>query len=142
MAYRVFEVEFRPDSARQWRIHGSVRQESARLWARLTKLHAYIRRRQWKWPSYNDLARWSEGKFPALHSGSVQQICKELIEAVGSTRQKRRNGDPEAGYPWQTKQRYRAVTFTNQAPHIKGRRMLLPDRRQAGVPVRHAAQGL
>ena len=126
MAYRVVEIEFRPDSAQQWRIHGSVRQESARLWTRLIRLHAYIRRRQWKWPSYNDLARWSKGKFPALHSGSVQQICKEFIEAVDSTRQKRLNGDAEAKYPWKTKQRYRGVAFTNQAPRIRGRRMLLP----------------
>ena len=132
MAYRVVEIEFRPDSAQQWRIHGSVRQEAARLWSRLTRLHAYIRRRQWKWPSYNDLARWSKGKFPGLHSGSVQQICKEFIEAIDSARQKRLKGDAEARYPWKTRQRYRAVTFTNQAPRIRGRRMVLPCGRVEG----------
>jgi len=44
MAHRVVEIAFNPSSALQWRIHGAVRQEWARLWGRMARLHAFIRR--------------------------------------------------------------------------------------------------
>lgn len=143
MAHRVVEIEFRPTSKQQWDIHGSVRREAARLWVRLTKLHAFVRRRRWKWPSKSQLERWAKGKFAGLHSQSVQQTVAEFFEAVDSTRQRRLKGatKTEACYPWKTRQRYRSVTFTNQAPRFKSRKVLLPcgvengKRRYLSVPL-------
>jgi putative transposase len=133
MQHRVVDIAFNPGSSLQWHIHGAVRREAARLWARIVKLHAYIRRRNWRWPSKRQLEKWAKGKFPGLHSQSVQQTIAEFLEAVESTRQKRKNlaetggaeGLAQAKYPWKTP-RYRSVTFTNQAPRRKGNRLVLP----------------
>jgi putative transposase len=110
-----------------------VRRESARLWACLVRLHGYLRRRNWTWPTKGQLETWAKGKFPGLHSQSVQQTIAEFLEAVEATRQKRKNlaekGDAEGlaqvRYPWKTP-RYRSVTFTNQAPRRKGNRLVVP----------------
>ena len=128
MQHRVLEIAFNPGSAHQWHVHGSVRRETARLWGRLVRLHACIRRRNWKWPSKGALEKWAKGKFPGMHSQSVPQTIAEFLEAVDSTRQKRQNlrekgdaaGLEQAKYPWKTS-RYRPVTFTNQAVRRKGR---------------------
>ena len=87
---------------------------------RIVKLHADIRRRNWRWPTKRQLEKWAKGKFAAVHSQSVQQTIAEFREAVGSTRQKRKNlaekGDTEAlaqaKSQWKTP-RERSVTFTN-----------------------------
>jgi hypothetical protein len=57
MQHRVIEIAFNPSSAFQWNIHGAVRREAARLWARLVTLHAYIRRRSWRWPTKGKLEK-------------------------------------------------------------------------------------
>jgi len=133
MQHRVLEIAFHPGSSLQWHVHGAVRREAARLWERLVRLHAFIRRRNWKWPSKGALEKWAKGKFPGLHSQSVQQAVAEFLEAVESTRQKRKNlkakgdeaGLAQAKYPWRTS-RYRPVTFTNQAVKRKGNRLTFP----------------
>lgn len=133
MQHRVLEIAFNPGSSLQWRIHGGIRRENARLWDRLVRLHAFVRRRNWKWPSKGSLEKWAKGKFPGLHSQSVQQTIAEFLEAVDSTRQKRKNlkekgdtaGLEQARYPWKSS-RYRSVTFTNQAVKRKGNRLTLP----------------
>jgi len=133
MQHRVLEIAFNPGSSLQWHIHGAVRRENARLWERLVRLHAFVRRRNWKWPSKGSLEKWAKGKFPGMHSQSVQQTIAEFLEAVESTRQKRKNlrdaGKLEqleqARYPWKTA-RYRDVTFTNQAVKRKGNRLTFP----------------
>jgi hypothetical protein len=138
MQHRVLEIAFNPGSSFQWRIHGAARREAARLWARLVKLHAYVRRRHWKWPTKGAFEKWAKGKFPGLQSQSVQQTIAEFLDAVDSTRQKRTNlkakGDKAKGdevglaqtkYPWRIS-RSRDVTFTNQAVTRKGNRMTFP----------------
>ena len=106
-------------------IHGSVRAEAARLWNRLVRLHRFCRKRNWPWPTKAKFEAWAKGKFPGLHSQSVQQTIAEFLEAVDSARQLRANGNAEARYPWRL-QRYRDVTFTNQAPRLVGNTMVLP----------------
>jgi putative transposase len=109
---------------------------------RIVKLHAYIRRRNWRWPTKRQLEKWAKGKFPAVHSQSAQQTIAEVLEAVDSTRQKRKDlaekGDTDAlaqaKYPWKTP-RERSVTFTNQAPRRKGNRMILPCGKAEGTRV-------
>src|SRR5437879_1458860 len=98
--HRVVAIQFTPASARQWHLHGEVRREAAKLWCRLTKLHARIRKTGWKSPTESKLRNWAKSKFPRLHSQSAQEIIAEFLEAVNSTRQKRKQGDDTARYPW------------------------------------------
>lgn len=123
--HRVVEIAFQPQSARQWRLHGAVRKEAARLWSRLVRLHARIRRSRWKWPTKAKLEKWAKGKFPGLHSQSVQHVIDEFLEAVASSSSHRKAGNEQARYPWR-QSRYRPVPFTNQAVRIKGDKILLP----------------
>ena len=123
--HRVVEFHFKPKSKNQWMIHGSARAEAARLWNRLVRIHGFCRKRHWPWPTRNQFEAWSKGKFPRLHSQSVQHIIIEFLEAVNSARQLRAKGNAEARYPWKLR-RYRDVTFTNQAPRFVGGNMILP----------------
>jgi len=89
------------------------------------KLHHRIRSRNWPWPTKQRLQQWAKGKFPNLHSQSVQQIIADFCEAVHSARQLRQNGHRDARYPWRYC-RYRDIIFTNQAARLKGHRLRLP----------------
>jgi len=71
------------------------------------------------------LQQWAKGKFPHLHSQSVQQIIADFCEAVHSARQLRQNGHPDARYPWRYC-RYRDIIFTNQGATLKSNRLRLP----------------
>jgi putative transposase len=138
--YRTIEISFKPSSTSQWSIHGDVRSECAKLWTRMSKIHAWCRKHQKPWPNKKHFEQWGKKKFPLLHSQSVQQTVDEFLEAISSTYVKRKNGDSEARYPWKTV-RYRSVTFTNQAIRIKGSQFLLPcgkkngKRRYLHVPI-------
>jgi putative transposase len=88
-----------------------------------------------KWPSKARWQKWAKGRYPGLHSQSVQQIIGEFCEAVQSARQLRKNGDADARYPWK-QPRYRDVVYTNQAPRFKDGWMLLPNGTSGTLRVR------
>jgi len=70
--------------------------------------------------------QWAKKRYPHLHSQSIQQIIGEFLEAVDSTRQKRKNGDEKAHYPW-TQPHYRDVIYTNQVAKRDGKKLILPN---------------
>ncbi len=125
MSYRTITIQWLPESQRQWNTFTDARLEAGRLWTRLVKLHHRIRAQAGRWPAKQRLQQWAKRKFPALHSQSVQQIIADFCEAVDSARQLRKNGHPEARYPWRYC-RYRDVIFTNQGATIKAHRLRLP----------------
>ena len=100
MTYRTITISWLPRSASGWRTFTASRREAARLWSDLMERHFRIRRRNLKWPSKARWQKWAQGRYPGLHSQSVQQIVGEFCEAVESCRQLRMNGQPEARYPW------------------------------------------
>ena len=123
--HRIVSITFKPPSAAQWRVHGAVRGEGARLWNRLVRLHAHVRRRRWKWPHKAQLERWAKTKFPGLHSQSIQQIIADFLDCIEATR-KARLTNPNARYPWRSRFHYRDVAFTNQAIRFKKGFAILP----------------
>lgn len=54
-----------------------------------------------------------------------------FVKRLAPTRQLRRNGHPEARYPWR-KPKYRDIAYTNQGAKIRGGKLLLPNG-QAGT---------
>jgi putative transposase len=109
--------------------------EAARLWSHLVERHFRIRRRNLKWPSKARWQRWAKGRYPGLSAQSVQQIIGEFCEAVNSTRQLRKNGQPDARYPWK-KRRYRDVVYTNQDARIRDGWLILPNGKSGTLRVR------
>ncbi|HXG66818.1 MAG TPA: hypothetical protein VNO70_17075, partial [Blastocatellia bacterium] len=134
MAYRAVKIQWHPRSKAQWGIYSTARQEAARLWNDLVERHFRLRRAWWKWPSKSRLEKWAKGKYPHLHSQSVQQIIGEFLEAVNATRQLRKNGI-EAEYPYR-KSRYRDVVYTNQGARIRDGYLLLPNGRAGTLRIR------
>lgn len=112
--HRAVEIAWKPRSAEQAKTSSAARQEAARLWNELVAHHHTIRAdpTQPKWPTYSDLCAWAKGKYPLLSAQTAQQLCKEFLEAVNATRILRKNGHPEARYPWR-KSRYRDIPYTN-----------------------------
>jgi len=125
MSYRTIEIHWIPRKPSDWRTFGSSRREAARLWGDLVERHHRIRRRNLKWPSKQRWQHWAKGRYPGLSAQSVQQIIGEFCEAVNSTRQLRKNGHPDARYPWR-KPKYRDVVYTNQDARIRDARLILP----------------
>jgi putative transposase len=117
MAYRSIAFEWQPRSQQQWRTFTLARQACGQLWNDLLLRHARIRRLRWKWPTKDRWEEWAKRRYPHLHSQSVQQTIAEFMEAVRSTRTKRRKGDDTARYPWRLA-RYRDVIYTNQAAKL------------------------
>lgn len=124
MAYRTVTIAWLPRSAAGWRTFTASRREAARLWGDLTARHFRLRRRHMKWPSKARWQQWAKRRYPGLHSQSVQQIVGEFCEAVESARQRRKNGDTDARYPWK-RPRYRDVVYTNQAVRFQEGWLLL-----------------
>lgn len=126
MPHRTVEIAWTPHTRCGWVAFTASRREAARLWSRLVRLHTFIRARHWPWPTRYQLMRWAKGKFPYLHSQSVQQLISEFCEAVASARQLRRRGHLEARYPYRTP-RYKDVVYTNQAARLRDRSLILPN---------------
>jgi putative transposase len=126
VAYRTAKINFRLRSRAQMMTYRLARQEAARLWNDLVERHYRIRRANWKWPSKGRFQKWAKGRYPNLHSQSVQQIIGEFIEAVDSACQRRRNGCETAAYP-NRKTRFRDVVYTNQGARLRDGRLLLPN---------------
>src|SRR5438876_11372648 len=113
MVYRTVEVSWLPRSRSGWAIFTASRLESARLWGDLVERHYRIRRLNWTWPSKSRWEKWAKGRYPALHSQTVQQLIADFCEAVNSARALRKHGQAEARYPFR-KPRYHDVIYTNQ----------------------------
>ena len=114
-----------PRSQAEWQTFSAVRAESAKLWGDLVERHFRIRRRNLKWPSKARWQQWGKRRYSGLYSQSVQQIIAEFCEAVNSCRQLRKNGQPEAKYPWR-KDKFRDVVYTNQSAVIRNGHLVLP----------------
>jgi putative transposase len=126
MAHRTLKIDFSPSSTRQWAIYQQSRAEAARLWNDLLERHLRIRRANWKWPPKGRWEKWAKGRYPHLHSQSVQQIISEFLEAVEATRRLRKNGFADARYPWR-KHNHRDLPYTNQGARIRDGFLLLPN---------------
>lgn len=126
MNYRTIDIKWQPHSTSQWRTFTQSRQEAARLWNDLVRIHHRLRRLHWHWPSKARWQEWAKRKYPGLHSQSVQQIIGEFVEAVASARALRANGYPEARYPWRLC-KYRDVIYTNQAMRLENGWLYFPN---------------
>jgi putative transposase len=118
-------VAWLPHTKTGWATFTASRREAARLWDDLVVRHHRIRRLGWRWPSRIRWQRWAKGLYPGLSAQSAQQIIGEFCEAVGSCRQLRQNGHPEARYPWR-RPRYHDVVYTNQDARVRDGRLILP----------------
>jgi putative transposase len=125
MSYRAIEVAWRPRTQSEWATFTVSRREAARLWGDLVVRHHRLRRLGWHWPSRIRWQQWAKGRYPGLSAQSVQQIIGEFCEAVDSCRQLRKNGHPEARYPWRLP-RYHDVVYTNQDARIRDGHLILP----------------
>lgn len=135
MPHRTVEIAWLPRTRCGWAAFSAARREAARLWSRLVRLHAFIRAHHWPWPTKYQLMRWAQGKFPHLHSQSVQQLIGEFCEAVASARQLRKHGYATARYPHRTP-RYHDVVYTNQAAKLRGRALRLPNGQSGPLQIR------
>jgi putative transposase len=126
VSYRTIEIAYRPRSHCAQRTHTAIRLEAARLWTDLAKRHSRIRRRHLSWPSKARWQRWARRRYPGLSARSAQQIVAEFCQAITTIRQLRKNGQPNAHYPWRQR-RYRDVLYTNQDARIRGGWLILPN---------------
>ena len=133
--HRTVAVEWLPRSPKVWAILTAARLEAARVWADLVARHHRIRRLQWKWPSKGRWEKWAKGRYPNLHSQTVQQIIDEFLEGVRSTSALRKKGHLDARYPWKTP-RYRDIPYTNQGARIRNGYLLLPNGKAGTLAVR------
>ncbi|CAH7415043.1 conserved hypothetical protein [Vibrio chagasii] len=97
-----------------------LREESARLWNRLVKLHKYCRKRHWGWPSKGNLEKHFKGRFN-LHSQSIQALIGKFIANIDSTRTKRKEGDKNARYPWRDKKKFQILMWKASAIKRQGK---------------------
>ena len=100
-----------------------LREESARLWRDMVKLHKYIRKRRWAWPYSGDFEKHFKGKY-ALHSQTIQALIKKFLANIDTTTEKRRNGDKRARYPYRDKKRFQVVMYKASAIRVRGNRII------------------
>jgi putative transposase len=108
------------------RAYSLCRLEAGRLWSDLVARHSRIRQLRMKWPTRARWERWAQGRYPNLHSQSVQQLIAEFLEAIKAVQRLRQLGHTDARYPTRS-QRYHQVTYTNQAVRIGYGYLRLPN---------------
>ena len=91
-----------------------LRRESARLWNDMVKLHKFIRKRHWGWPSAGDFEKHFKGKY-SLHSQTIQALIKKFFANIDTARELRRNGDLRARYPWRDRKHFQIVMYKASA---------------------------
>ncbi len=101
-----------------------ARQEAARLWNRMVRLHRWFRKHRRPWPSAGDFEKHFKGRF-ALHSQTIQALIQKFFSNIDTTRTNRKNGLKTARYPWREK-RYFGVIWKGQAIKRNGKRLILP----------------
>ena len=101
-----------------------LREECARLWNDMVRLHKYIRKRQWTWPSAGQYEKHFKGKY-SLHSQTTQALIKKFFANIETTSENRKNGDMKARYPYRDQKRFQVVMYKESAIKIKGNRIVL-----------------
>lgn len=101
-----------------------ARSEAARCWNNMVRLHKYIRKRHWKWPTEKQLKAHCKGRYD-LHSQTVQGLVEKFIANIDSTRTKREKGDRNARYPWRSEKKFQVVVWKPSAIKRNGNRMVL-----------------
>lgn len=101
-----------------------LREESARLWGDMVRLHKYIRKRRWPWPDAGQYEKHFKGKYD-LHSQTVQALIKKFFANIETTTENRKNGNKKARYPFRDKKRFQVVMYKQSAIRIKGNRIIL-----------------
>lgn len=123
MAHRAVEIAWTPRSAIQWTTFTKARLAVGALWSAMVKIHARIRRLQWKWPSFARWCAWAKGRSLGLSAQSVQQVVAEFIECLSATtaaRNAQRKLGEQVTENYTTRaQKYRHVTYTNQGAVIR-----------------------
>jgi putative transposase len=107
-----------------WNLATEARQEAARLWNRMVKLHLWFRRRQKSWPTQSDFEKHFKGKFK-LHSQTIQAIIQRFFTNIETTRTIRKSGDKRARYPYKLKH-YTNLLWKGQAIKFRGNSIILP----------------
>ena len=107
------------------RLQTEARQEAARCWNDMVKLHKYIRKRHWKWPSKNDLQKHAKGRY-SLHSQTIQSLTDKFYASIDTIRTLRKKGDKTARYPWRCEKKFQVVVWKGQAIKRHGSRIVLP----------------
>lgn len=139
VSHRVVEIRWLPRSTEEWAAYTSARTEAARLWTKMVAMHAVVRRLSLPWPSRAQWETWARGRFPALSAQSVQQVVKDFVDALSSTRalraaQAAAGDEATAHYPWKTKARYRDVPYTNQDAVVRDGILRLSNGRGGTAP--------
>lgn len=101
-----------------------LRIESARLWNDMVRLHKYIRKRRWIWPSTGQYEKHFKGKY-SLHSQTVQALIKKFFANIETTSENRKNGDMKARYPYRDKKHFQVVMYKESAIRVRGNRIVL-----------------
>jgi putative transposase len=101
-----------------------LREESARLWNDMVRLHKYIRKRRWTWPSSGQYEKHFKGKY-SLHSQTVQALIKKFFANIDTTSENRKNGDTKARYPYRDQKRFQVVVYKESAIRVRGNRIIL-----------------
>jgi len=101
-----------------------LRKESARLWCDMVKLHKYIRKRQWAWPTPGSYEKHFKNKY-ALHSQTIQALIKKFFANIDTTTENRKNGDRKARYPFRDKKRFQVVMYKQSAIKVHGNHIIL-----------------
>lgn len=101
-----------------------AREEAARLWNRMVRLHKWSRKRN-AWFSEAQFKAHFKGRFH-LHSQTVQGMIEKFFSNLDSTRTKRKQGDKTARYPWKAKKRYQAVVWKAQSIKRIQKHLVLP----------------
>jgi len=101
-----------------------LRKESARLWCDMVKLHKYIRKRRWAWPTPSSYEKHFKNKY-ALHSQTIQALIKKFFANIDTTTENRKNGDRKARYPFRDKKRFQVVMYKQSAIKVHGNHIIL-----------------
>jgi putative transposase len=88
--------------------YSQVRQETARFWNDLMKLHKYIRKRHWRWPNASQLEKHYKKKSYGIHSQTKQALIAKFLSNVSTTRTNRKNGR-NARYPYKLKKNFNPI---------------------------------
>lgn len=101
-----------------------TRSEAAKVWNDVNKLHKYIRKKQWHWPSSETFQKHFKKKKYHLHSQTVQAIIQKYYSNIDTAKILRRNGHKNARYPYKFKKHF-TPTWKKLAIKMKNNRIAL-----------------
>lgn len=93
------------------------------LWNDLVRVHRFIRKRHWRWPSqaaFDTHFVRRKARYNGISSASIQQATRKFFGNLRTTRENRRLGLPTR-YPWRSRKRYQTVIFRgNTVTRVNG----------------------